>query len=251
MIICARMLAARKPPVGIYFISEDLYTLASYYRDDLREPCFFPTPDWEILPDDELDIIIYDTDYDVIADTEENVVPGVDGYTGTVVGTTVYVDASLTGVAQTEAVIATLEAYGFALEANLTVGQTTGIAASKGGINYTFVVDSAVGALTEAYNDADGATVDVYLTAAVEAGELEVVLKDADGNAVAQTSNKVALAAEEWSCYFSAAARTSGTWDAGCQDLGAEVIAAAETAEVYVFGVLAGTYAVEEYVPEV
>ena len=29
--ICARMLAARNPPVGIYFISEDMYTLASYY----------------------------------------------------------------------------------------------------------------------------------------------------------------------------------------------------------------------------
>lgn len=54
--ICARMLAARNPPVGIYFISEDMYTLASYYREDLREPCFFPTPDWEILPDDELDL---------------------------------------------------------------------------------------------------------------------------------------------------------------------------------------------------
>ena len=56
MTICARMLAARKPPVGIYFISEDLYTLASYYRDDLREPCFLPTPDWKTLPDDELDV---------------------------------------------------------------------------------------------------------------------------------------------------------------------------------------------------
>lgn len=54
--ICARMLAARNPPVGIYFISEDMYTLTSYYREDLREPCFFPTPDWEILPDDELDL---------------------------------------------------------------------------------------------------------------------------------------------------------------------------------------------------
>ena len=54
--ICARMLAARKPPVGIYFISEDLYTLASYYRDDLREPCFLPASDWKILPDDELDV---------------------------------------------------------------------------------------------------------------------------------------------------------------------------------------------------
>ena len=55
MTICARILAARKPPVGIYFISEDLYTLASYYRDDLREPWFLPAPDWKILPD-ELDV---------------------------------------------------------------------------------------------------------------------------------------------------------------------------------------------------
>lgn len=56
MTICARILAACKPPVGIYFISEDLYTLASYYRDDLREPYFFPTSGWKILPDDELDM---------------------------------------------------------------------------------------------------------------------------------------------------------------------------------------------------
>ena len=56
MTICARILAARKPPVGIYFISEDIYTLASYYRDDLREPYFFPTSGWKILPDDELDM---------------------------------------------------------------------------------------------------------------------------------------------------------------------------------------------------
>lgn len=56
MTICARILAARKPPVGIYFISEDLYTLASYYRDALREPYFFPTSGWKILPDDELDM---------------------------------------------------------------------------------------------------------------------------------------------------------------------------------------------------
>ena len=56
MTICARILAARKPPVGIYFISEDLYTLASYDRADLREPYFFPTSGWKILPDDELDM---------------------------------------------------------------------------------------------------------------------------------------------------------------------------------------------------
>lgn len=50
---CARILAARNPPVGIYFISEDLFTLASYYQEDLRDGFFFPTPEWKMLPDDE------------------------------------------------------------------------------------------------------------------------------------------------------------------------------------------------------
>ena len=53
---CARMLAARTPPVGIYFISEDLFTLASYYQEDLRDTYFLPSPDWKLLPDDDLDI---------------------------------------------------------------------------------------------------------------------------------------------------------------------------------------------------
>lgn len=48
---CARMLAAHNPPIGIYFISEDMYTLASYYQYDLREPEFFPSTDWQVLPD--------------------------------------------------------------------------------------------------------------------------------------------------------------------------------------------------------
>ena len=52
---CARILAAREKPVGIYFISEDLYTLASYYREDLRDPYFLPSPDWKALPDDDID----------------------------------------------------------------------------------------------------------------------------------------------------------------------------------------------------
>ena len=38
----SRILAAQKQPVGIYFISEDLFTLASYYRQDLRESGFLP-----------------------------------------------------------------------------------------------------------------------------------------------------------------------------------------------------------------
>lgn len=44
--ICARLLARQTPPVGIYFISEDLYTLASYYLEDMRDTAFFPAVDW-------------------------------------------------------------------------------------------------------------------------------------------------------------------------------------------------------------
>ena len=39
---CARALAAQDPPIGIYFISEDIFTLASYYREDLRDTFFLP-----------------------------------------------------------------------------------------------------------------------------------------------------------------------------------------------------------------
>lgn len=56
IIFCARMLAAQTPPVGIYFISEDLFTLASYYQEDLRDTYFLPSPDWKLLPQDDLDI---------------------------------------------------------------------------------------------------------------------------------------------------------------------------------------------------
>ena len=40
LIICARLLAALPCPVGIYFISEDIFTLASYYQTDLHDPEF-------------------------------------------------------------------------------------------------------------------------------------------------------------------------------------------------------------------
>lgn len=33
----SRILAAQKHPIGIYFVSEDLFTLASYYQEDLRD----------------------------------------------------------------------------------------------------------------------------------------------------------------------------------------------------------------------
>ncbi len=50
---CARLLAVQRHPIGIYFISEDIFTLASYYQNDLKDPSFFPSPDWQILPDTE------------------------------------------------------------------------------------------------------------------------------------------------------------------------------------------------------
>ena len=49
--ILARMLAALNKPVGIYFVSEDIFTLASYYQHDMRDKVFFPSEDWQVLPD--------------------------------------------------------------------------------------------------------------------------------------------------------------------------------------------------------
>lgn len=40
--ICASMLASQKHPIGIYFISEDIFTLATYYQDDIRDTHFLP-----------------------------------------------------------------------------------------------------------------------------------------------------------------------------------------------------------------
>lgn len=54
----ARTLAALANPVGIYFVSEDIFTLASYYQNDLRDTDFFPDEDWKILPDDDSDMKI-------------------------------------------------------------------------------------------------------------------------------------------------------------------------------------------------
>ena len=50
---CARLLARQDHPIGIYFISEDIFTLASYYQEDIKDTFFLPSPDWQILPDDE------------------------------------------------------------------------------------------------------------------------------------------------------------------------------------------------------
>lgn len=54
MAFVARMLAAQEHPIGIYFISEDIFTLASYYQSDLRDEGLFPAG-WQTLPPDELD----------------------------------------------------------------------------------------------------------------------------------------------------------------------------------------------------
>lgn len=35
--LLSRLLAAQSHPIGIYFISEDIFTLASYYQGDLRD----------------------------------------------------------------------------------------------------------------------------------------------------------------------------------------------------------------------
>lgn len=58
--ICSRLLAQQQPPIGIYFISEDIFTLASYYLEDIRDTFFLPTPDWQILPDDSPEMTLHD-----------------------------------------------------------------------------------------------------------------------------------------------------------------------------------------------
>ena len=49
-----RLLATQKHPIGIYFVSEDMFSLASYYRRDMKDRGFLP-PNWQCLPEDELD----------------------------------------------------------------------------------------------------------------------------------------------------------------------------------------------------
>ena len=51
----SRILSTQPEPVGRYFISEDIFTLASYYQKDLCEDGFL-VPGWSVLPPDELDI---------------------------------------------------------------------------------------------------------------------------------------------------------------------------------------------------
>jgi|GEM_PF-1610216 len=60
----SRVLVAQENPVGIYFISEDIFTLASYYREDMKERNFLPEG-WQTLPKDEFDIWMIDETGDV------------------------------------------------------------------------------------------------------------------------------------------------------------------------------------------
>ena len=51
--LLAGLFAAQKHPIGIYFISEDIFTLASYYQEDIRDTYLYPRPDWKVLPEDD------------------------------------------------------------------------------------------------------------------------------------------------------------------------------------------------------
>lgn len=50
----ARILATQRHPIGIYFISDDVFTLASYYRFNMKDEVYLPE-DWKPLPEDEWD----------------------------------------------------------------------------------------------------------------------------------------------------------------------------------------------------
>ena len=51
---CAKLLAHQKPPIGIYFISEDIFTLASYYANDPADDLLLSGLDWQPLPEETL-----------------------------------------------------------------------------------------------------------------------------------------------------------------------------------------------------
>ncbi len=67
----ARVLAAQKKPVGIYFISEDIYTLASYYLQDLHRGNLLPEG-WQPLPEDDLDRVLLGGGADILMLEETN-----------------------------------------------------------------------------------------------------------------------------------------------------------------------------------
>ncbi len=66
----ASMLAAQKHPIGIYFISEDIFTLASYYTRDILDAGLLPD-EWQILPDDDLDGMVPESIFGNLLPSEE------------------------------------------------------------------------------------------------------------------------------------------------------------------------------------
>lgn len=52
--LCARLLAQQEHPIGIYFISEDMFTLASYYMDDMRDTFFLSDINQATISDNEV-----------------------------------------------------------------------------------------------------------------------------------------------------------------------------------------------------
>ena len=55
----SRLLASLEKPVGIYFISEDVFTLATYYLQDMKDTEFIPE-DFEILPEPNVRSALHD-----------------------------------------------------------------------------------------------------------------------------------------------------------------------------------------------
>ena len=51
---CAKLLAHQDPPIGIYFVSEDIFTLASYYVNDPADDLLLSGLDWQPLPEETL-----------------------------------------------------------------------------------------------------------------------------------------------------------------------------------------------------
>ncbi len=48
--LLSRLLATQKEPIGIYFVSEDIFTMSSYYMTDLKDLSFIPDG-WEVIED--------------------------------------------------------------------------------------------------------------------------------------------------------------------------------------------------------
>ena len=84
-------------------------------------------------------------------------------------------------------------------------------------------------------------------TERVEAGKITVVLKDANNLVKAKTTSlrDITSAFNYIRVPFWAAARSSSSWDAGHQNLGADFLTGVATAEVYIYGALVGTYTFE------